>query len=198
MKSVLVVDLATTDQHNHLWNNVQETIELSNDPLKFNYVGLDPKSFVSLPAVIIDDKIVCFSGLQINQKKWGAGIGRCSARMWIDPEYRFKHITRFTGGNRFLNTTYSLPLQIAAAKILKLDCLFISRETNLLGFKEYLKLIKINCGVDFVLDSAQYNVCGPQKVIPESCRQYVAVLHLSATGADCWQQRMNGYKIIPE
>jgi hypothetical protein len=197
MKSVLVVDLATNDQHTHLWNNVQETIALSNDSLKSNYVGLDPKSFVSLPAVIIDNKIVCFSGLQVSQKKWGDGIGRCSARMWIHPEYRFKHITRFTGGNRFLNTTYSLPLQIAAAKIHKLDCLFISRETNLLGFEEYLKLIKINCGVDFILESDQYNVCAPQKTVPESCRQYVAVLHLTDVGPQRWQQHMFGHKIIP-
>ena len=139
MKSVLVVDLATDNQYTHLWNNVQETIASGTDSLKSNYVGLDPKSFDSLPAVIIDNKIVCFSGLQTSQKKWGSGIGRCSARMWIHPEYRFKNITRFTGGDRFLNTTYSLPLQIAAATIHKLDCLFISRETNLLGFKEYLK-----------------------------------------------------------
>lgn len=198
MKSFLVVDLASTNQYNQLWDNVQQTIASSDDLLKSNYVGLDPKSFVSLPVVIADNKIVCFSGLQISQKKWGDKIGRCSARMWIDPEYRFKHITRFTGGNRFLNTTYSLPLQIAAANVLKLDCLFISRETNLLGFKEYLKLIKINCRVEFVLEPTQYNVCGPQNVVPESCKQYVAVLHLTNTGADRWQQQMNGYKIIPE
>jgi hypothetical protein len=196
MKSVLVVDLASTNQYSHLWNTVQETITLGDDLLKSNYIGLDPKTFVSLPAVIIDNKIVCFSGLQTSQTKWGASIGRCSARMWIHPEYRFKNITRFIGGDRFLNTTYSLPLQISAAKIRNLDCLFISRETNLLGFKEYLKLIKINCGVDFTLETDQYNVCGPQKVVPESCRQYVAILHLSNSGPKRWQDQMNGHKII--
>ena len=196
MKHVLVVDLATNNQYSHLWNSVQETIASSNDLLKSNYRELDPKSFASLPVVIIDNKIVCFSGLQTNQTRWGPGIGRCSARMWIHPEYRFKHVTRFTGGDRFLNTTYSLPLQIAVAKIQNLNCLFISRETNLVGFKEYLKLIKINCGVDFTLEPVQYNVCGPQKVVPESCRQYVAILHLSDSGPRCWQDYMNGYKII--
>ena len=196
MKSFLTVDLAVTNQYTNLWNDVQSTIASGNDLLKSNYIGLDPKSFASLTAVITDNRIVCFSGLQISNQKWGIGIGRCSARMWIDPEYRFKNITRFTGGNKFLNTTYNLPLQLAAAKARNLDSLFISRESNVNGFSEYLKLIKINCGVDFVLESALYNVCGAQHVVPESCKQHVAILHLSDNGPLRWHNQMNGYKII--
>ena len=69
-----------------LWNNCLEYITKSNDSLKNNYIALDPREFTSFPVVIIDDKIVCFSALQINEERWGKGIGRCSTRLWIHPE----------------------------------------------------------------------------------------------------------------
>jgi len=198
MRDIIVVDLASTNEFNHLWDNVQETISSGNDPLKSNYIDLDPKSFVSFPVVIKNNKIICFSGLQISEERWGHGIGRCSARMWVDPEYRFKNLVRFSGGNRFLNTTYILPLQIEVAKQHKFSTIFISRENNLLGFKEYLKLIKINCYVDFILESVRYNICGPKSFLPDSCKQHVAVLHLTDTGSTLWQHQMNKYRIEQE
>jgi hypothetical protein len=174
-----------------LWDKCLKDIAKSSDPLKNNYIGLEPTEFTSFPVVIIDDKIVCFSALQINEERWGKGIGRCSSRLWIHPEYR--HTGKFTGGDKFLNTTYCLPIQLAAAKLHNLDCIFISREHNLLGFVEYAKLIKINCNTNFYLESTRYNVCGSLDPIPESCKQWVMVHHLTTGGSALWEQQMKKF-----
>ena len=112
--------------------------------------------------------------------------------MWIHPDYRHG-LTKFTGGNKFLNTTYCLPLQLAAAKLNNLDCVFISREHNLLGFAEYSKLIKINCNTGFLLESKKYNVCGSLDPVPDSCKQWVMIHYLTDNGEECWNRNMKKY-----
>ena len=185
-----IIDFATRFD-DKLWQECIACIVNSNDSLKHNYIALDPREFISFPVVIIDDKIVCFSGLQINEERWGKGIGRCSTRLWIHPEYR--HTGKFTGGDKFLNTTYCLPIQLAAAKLHNLDCVFISREHNLLGFAEYAKLIKINCNTSFYLESTRFNVCGLLNPIPESCKQWIIIHHLTDNGQECWNTNMEKY-----
>jgi hypothetical protein len=184
---MLVVNLAHNSKYNKLWANTVDLIRQSSDRLRENYLTINPADFASFPAVIDNNQIVCFSALQLAEEKWGAKIGRVSTRMWIHPDYR--HAGKFTSGTKFLNTTYCLPLQLADARILGLDTVFISREENLRGFQEYLKLIKVNCGFDFSLEDQKYNVCGIYPV-PESCKQWVAVCHLTQHGYDAWQQAM--------
>jgi len=176
-----------------LWNKYQTYLATTTDDLKDNYVNLDPREFACFPVVIINDEIVCFSALQLSEAKWGPGIGRVSTRMWVHPDYR--HKGKFTGGDKFLNTTYCLPLQMAKANLLKLDCVFISREHNPLAFNHYLDLIKINCNEVFNLEPSQYNVCGPQDVVPESCKQWVAVHCFNPVGIARWANQMLGFRL---
>lgn len=185
-----IIDFAVRfDQE--LWDKYQMYLATTNDELKENYVGLDPRTFACFPVVIIDNQIVCFSALQIDEQRWGPGIGRVSTRMWLHPDYR--HTGKFTGGSKFLNTTYCLPLQLAKAKMLGLDCVFISREHNPKAFEHYLDLIKINCHVNFHIAIAKYNVCGSLDPIPESCKQWVAVHGLTDTGVHRWSHQMRRY-----
>jgi hypothetical protein len=186
-----IVDFATNFD-TKLWEQYQEYLINTTDDLKENYVGLDPRDFLSFPVVIINDKIVCFSALQISDERWAKGIGRCSTRMWIHPDYRHG-LSKFGGGDKFLNTTYCLPIQFNVAKLNNLDCLFISREHNLTAFKKYGGLITVNCGVDFVMEPAKYNVCGSQDPVPESCKQWVMLHHLTTKGAALWYDSMSQY-----
>jgi hypothetical protein len=186
-----IVDFAT-DYDTKLWDQYQEYLITTTDELKENYIGLDPRDFLSFPVVIINDKIVCFSALQISDERWAKGIGRCSTRMWIHPDYRHG-LSKFGGGDKFLNTTYCLPIQFSVAKLNNLDCLFISREHNLTAFKKYGGLITVNCGVDFVMEPAKYNVCGSQDPVPESCKQWVMLHHLTTNGAALWYDSMSQY-----
>jgi len=185
-----IIDFATNfDQK--LWDQYQKFLETTNDELKPNYIGLDPRDFACFPVVIINNQIVCFSALQLSEDKWGPGIGRVSTRMWLHPNYR--HKGKFTGGDKFLNTTYCLPLQLAKAKILGLDCVFISREHNPKAFEHYLELIEINCGVRFHIGPSKYNVCGSLDPIPESCKQWVAVHGFNPNGVYRWAHQMRSY-----
>jgi hypothetical protein len=187
-----IIDFATS-YDSELWNQFQAFLLTTNDDLKENYVNLDPRMFACFPVVILDNKIVCFSALQLSQEKWGPKIGRVSTRMWIHPDYR--HQGKFVGGDRFLNTTYCLPLQLSKAKLLELDCVFISREHNHRAFKHYLDLIEINCKTLFELEPTQYNVCGSISPVPDSCKQYVALNYLTNHGVEQWDKHMNKYKL---
>lgn len=187
-----IIDFATNYDLG-LWKKYQEYLLTSTDDLRDNYLNLDPRMFACFPVVIADDKIVCFSALQINEDRWSKGIGRVSTRMWIHPDYR--HKGKFVGGEKFLNTTYCLPLQLAKAKLLKLDCVFISREDNQRAFVHYLDLIQINCKLKFELEPKRYNVCGSIDPVPKSCKQHVAVHYLNNNGIILWNNYMNEYKL---
>jgi hypothetical protein len=105
-------------------------------------------------------------------------------------------MTKFTGGAKFLNTTYCLPLQLAVAKRIGLDSVFISREENLRGFQEYLKLIKINCNEEFTIWKNKFNVCGTQNPVPESCKQWIATLPLTDKGQAVFSAAMMQHQLL--
>lgn len=171
-----------------LWKSTLDVITKSDDKLKNNYLNINFNDFITFDCVVNHGIIICFSGLQYDVQKWGSKIARCSSRMWIHPNYRHKTLTKFPGGPEFLNTTYCLPRQVAAAKKRNLDCIFISRENKIRGFSAYLNLIKINCGVTFTLDENKYYVCGPVK--HDSCLQHVALHFLTNQGTTVWELSM--------
>lgn len=185
-----VIDLIETPDE-HLWKQTVDAIEKNNEPLKENYLNIDFSQFLSFPCVVQSGNIICFSGLQYDESKWGSGIARCSSRMWVHPEYRFTGLTKFSGGRKFLNSSYCLPVQFEKARKVGLDTLFISREKNLEGFKKYTELIHINCGVKFDLKPNRYWVCGPAK--GDGCLQYVAVADLTTSSKEIWLKNMFRY-----
>lgn len=187
--NTLVVDLSANTSYQKLWEDTLDIISTSTDKLKANYLGLDPSKFESFPVVIIDNQIVCFSGLQM-EDRWGLKIARCSTRMWIHPNYR--HSGKFTSGSKFLNTSFCLPLQFAKAKLLNLDCLFISRESTPSAFGEYIKLVKRNTGQEFTILPDMINVCGITPV-PDTCKQWVAVSLLNDQSASTWTSQMSQF-----
>ena len=184
---MIVVDLSQTVEYQDLWHSFKMSMLNSNDHLYENYLELDPRSFECFPAVIENNNIICFSGLQIDHAQWGSKVARCSTRLWIHPDHRQKGMSKFNGGHKFLNTTYCLPLQIKKAGELGVDCLFISREKNKIGFREYLKLININCHRNFILEESKYCI--------SSCNQFVAVCPLTDQGLKVWSSEMSKYKL---
>lgn len=192
-----IVDLIS-DPRPELWARTVEFIETeTEDRLRSNYTNLNFSEFVSFPCVLDHGEIICFSGLQFNKNKWGSDIARCSSRMWLHPEHRHTGLTKFTGGEKFINTTYCIPVQIAKARELSLSAVFISREKNPLGFKKYTDLIKINCGLDFNIKEHRYHVCGAHALDQESCKQWVAVHELTDSGTDAWNTAMQKYIVEP-
>lgn len=184
------------DQQDQLWNDTIDYINSTDDELKNNYIDIKFNEFLSFPVVIENNKIICFSGLHYNERRWGTGLARFSSRMWIHPDYRIKGITKFTGGPKFLNSTYCLPVQIKKAKEVGLDAVFISREHNRLGFKQYIDLIKINCDLKFNIKPNRYNVCGYTFDEQEGCIQFVAVHHLTDHGNEVWIRNMTKHLVV--
>jgi len=176
-----------------LWDDCQRTISLDNSRLKDNYVGLDPRQFECFTCLIENNQIICFSALQLAPDRWGAGIGRVSTRMWVHPTYRINSLSKFTGGDRFLNTTYCLPVQLEQAKTIDLDTVFISREENLKGFASYIDLVQVNCNYKFVLENEKFNVCGSLDPVPESCKQWVAYFQFK--NSSVWLKFKNKFSL---
>ena len=191
---VIVIDYAKAFNKD-LWQKFQEYVVTTSDDLKYNYIGLEPQNFVSFPVVIINNTIVCFSALQVNKDWWGEKIGRVSTRMWIHPDYR--HKGKFTSGSKFLNTTYCVPLQLAKAKLIGLDCVFISREHNPKAFQEYSKLIKVNCQAEFIMQPNKYALNGSCYVEDaESMKQWVMLHNITESGQSVWFNNMNKYLLL--
>lgn len=190
-----VIDLIVNPQ-DQLWKETVDYISGTNDILKNNYINIKFNEFLSFPVVVENNKIICFSGLHYNEQRWGKRLARFSSRMWIHPDYRIKSISKFSGGPKFLNSTHCLPLQIQKAKEFGLDSMFISREHNLFGFKQYIDLVEINCNLKFEIKPNRYNVCGTTYDDQEGCIQYVAVHHLTDSGNEIWVRNMTKHLIV--
>lgn len=184
---MVVIDLIKQPNH-HLWGCVLDEIQYGNDSLKENYLSIDFSQFLSFPCVIENDRVIAFSGLQYDESKWGPGIGRCSSRMWIHPEYRISNLKKFKGGPQFLNSYYIVPMQIKRAKDYNLQCIFVSREHNKNGFDQYLKLLHTNTGYMFTSLKNRYWVCGDSRL--SSCLQYVGVCDLNSMNNERWHANM--------
>ena len=192
---MIVVDLAKEyDNYLGLWQDVLTRIASGNDQLRSNYLDLDPRSFLSFPVLIKDDMIICFSGLQSNQDKWGT-CARINARMWISPEYRHDYLMKMTSGDKFVNTKYLLPVQLEIAKQSGIDTVFISREGDYRRFLErYCDLILQNTGHKFTVLPDRYNVCGNIVPAPRSCSQLIAVYSVSGTMTE-WNSNMAEHRL---
>lgn len=190
-----VIDLSISSSDIDKWERTLSFIEKSNDRLKENYLNLNPRDFVSFQAVVKDNNIICFSGLQASEEKWGPYILRCSSRMWIHPDYRFTGFTKFTKGNKFLNSYYIIPNQLRIAKELGFKCVFMSRERNPRGFNEWTNLVNNNAGSMFKVLPDVYNVCGYQNPIPNSCKQLVSLNCDNTDALTIWNKYMSNYVI---
>jgi hypothetical protein len=185
-----IIELANSSLHLDKWQKTLEYIEKSHDQLKHNYLNLDFESFLSFQAVVEDDEIICFSGLQSNNEKWGPLILRCSSRMWVHPDYRQPGLKKFTQGNKFLNSYYLIPNQLKLAKDLGYRCVFMSREKNPRAFKEWTDLVNRNAESNFVVLPNRYNVCGQQHNITESCKQSISLNYSDIDSVDIWNTYM--------
>lgn len=181
MKIIELLD--KTPETEQLWSKVVHFIKTLDDELVENYITIDFSKFVTLPAIVENDEIICFSGLQVDESKWGPKIGRCSSRMWIHPNYRKKSLTTFSGGNQYLNSFFLVPIQLDTARRIGLEACFISREKNRRGFARYLQLVQNNTGVEFVLLPNTYDVSGADNSLVV---QHVGIWDITGNGLTYW------------
>jgi hypothetical protein len=184
------------DYNDTLWQKLLAIIVDSNDDLKANYIDIKPSDFVCWPVLIDNNEIVCFSGLQQNFDRWGKNFARVNSRFYINPKFRHKGPGKLTKTEKFLNTKYLLPIQIFTANKMNFEGVFMSREGDYRkAFERYSDLAFKNTGIYFEILNDRYNVCGNQDIVPESCKQWIA-LHCFNGRKDLWENDMKQFKII--
>lgn len=190
-----IVDFCT-DYDSNIWKSIVKIIDAHNDKLKNNYLTLSPLDFICWPVLIKNKEVICFSGLQQNQERWGDKFARVNSRFFINPKYRHVWPGKLEQSEKFLNTKYLLPIQINKAKELGFRGVFMSREGNHKKvFELYADLSFRNTGYEFTILNNQYNVCGCLDSIPKSCKQWIAV-HCFDRNIELWNDEMNQHVIL--
>lgn len=156
-----IIDLTKTDQYDNVWLQCLTFIRSNckEDPLYKNYIGINKHSFISLPAAIIDDTIVAFSGAQFKPDVWGHNIARISSRFWTHPAYRHNFSKFETSKTPWYNSEFLITCQIAEVKRLEIPHMFISREGNYRkSFQRYINLVNRYNTTNFKLVEKLYLV----------------------------------------
>lgn len=164
---MIVTDLAKTDQYDKYWKECLEFIEKEccADPLYKNYIGLQKTDFISLPAVIIDNKIIAFSGAQVKDE-WGPNVARLSSRFWIHPNYRHS-LSKFEKSEMpWYNSEYLIQHQLNAVAEQKIPHLFISRHGNVRkGFQQFINLVNRFNNTNFQILEGLYDISTVPQII---------------------------------
>lgn len=164
---MIIVDLVKTDIHDSIWKECLRFINdhCTSDPLYKNYIDLKKTDFISLPVVIVDNKIIAFSGAQVKEE-WGPNIARVSSRFWLHPSIRH-NISKFeTSETPWYNSEYLIGLQLETVANLGIPHVFISREGKFKkGFQKFIDLVnKFNASNFCILDQ-HYDISGIPQLI---------------------------------
>jgi hypothetical protein len=189
-----IVNIVKDRSIDELWFTTLEQISLGSDKLRNNYKEIDLSMFISFYAAVEENKILGFSGLQYMPDRWGTSIARCMSRFYLRPDFRHGHSIFHKPA---LITEQVLPMQIRDSQDFGIDSVFMSREKGRCSFEKLIEFLKIkNKSIDFNLLNDRYNVCGCLEPIPESCKQYIALMHLTDRGAETWNRDMLQHRVI--
>lgn len=164
---MLVTDLVKTDQYNKHWEDCLSFIseKCRADSLYKNYISLQKTDFISLPAVIIDNKIIAFSGAQVKDE-WGPNIARLSSRFWIHPDYRHS-LSKFEYSQTpWYNSEYLIQHQLKEVAERKIPHLFISRQGNVRnGFQKFINLVNRFNNTEFQVLEGLWNISNVPQIV---------------------------------
>lgn len=153
-----ITDLVKTTDYDKEWYSCLSFIRAncSEDPLYQNYINLRKEEFVSLPAVIIDNDIVAFSGAQVKDA-WGPNIARVSSRFWIHPKFRHSPSKFRNSSTPWYNSKFLIKVQLDEVKKLGIPNVFISREGNYRkSFQQFITLVNEYNAAGFRVLEGQY------------------------------------------
>lgn len=187
MQNIHVVDLCQDRSFDSLWYEEIDKIKDSNDNLKHNYTSIQFSDFESFTMLVSGNSVVAFSGLQFLPERWGRQTARVLSRFYISPEYRHGS-TLLTDD---LYTEYMLPTQISIARGMGLSSVFISRQHGLMSFGKFISQVNDTIrDTNFELLNGRYDICGIEKPVPESCKQFIALKQLTENGKREWNSKM--------
>lgn len=164
-----------------LWQRCLDTIRTSckKDLLYKNYVNLVPNSFYYFTSLIYEGEIISFGAIEHSPPKWGPEIARVLTRFWIHPKFRSKHLTKWSDNNlRFSPIVLNDQINFLRNQD-KIKIAMITREGKYSkSFKEIIRLSK-SVENDFEIIPGIFNVCRYTDVVPQSCKQMIAVARIT-------------------
>lgn len=156
-----LADLTQTTEYDQHWSDciAYITDHCKEDPLYNNYISLKKTDFISLPAIVVDNQIVAFSGAQINLDQWGSNIARVSSRFWLAPTHRHS-LSKFNSSNTpWYNSEFLIKHQLDAVTGLGIPHVFISREgKHRKSFCKYVELVNRYNNTSFRVLDGEYEV----------------------------------------
>lgn len=169
------------EYQSELWQKCLAEIKKNcqHDYLYENYKNLNPELYLFFNGIIHNGNIVAFAGIEYSPHKWGDSIARVLTRYWIHPTFRSNNLTKWTA-KKIKITPLILSPQIEFLKTCDyIKAAFMTREgTRKRGLEQFLKIARLVNDCNFRIVDGLYNVCEPMDVIPESCKQMIAVSNL--------------------
>jgi hypothetical protein len=166
---------------NKLWQECIEYIKLNckNDSLYENYIDLDPEKYLYFNALLDNDKIISFGGVDFRPSKWGIEVARVLTRFWIHPDYRTKALTKWSDQSiRF--TPLILEPQLNFLKNQdQVKIAMITREGKYKkSFLEICRLASLVSIDSFDIFPDRYNIC-KRTDTSDACFQMIALSSIS-------------------
>ena len=176
---VKIIDITKHSiEYEDQWNQCMQYLKEAcrEDELYENYLDIDLKKFLNFTAVLYNEEIISFGGVERRADRWGETIVRALTRFWISPKYRTSGLTKW----RSDSIKFSPIVLESQLKVLKtmpeIKAVMITREGNYLkSFKEIIRLANTVSEQKFVIMPGRYNVCECMDNPPNSCRQFVAI-----------------------
>lgn len=169
--------------YENLWINCIEYLKINcyRDQLYQNYIDIDLDKFLTFTAIVYQNEIISFGGIEKRADRWGEYIARALTRFWISPKYRTSGLTKWRSDSIKFSPII-LKSQLEFLKILpEVEAVIITREGDYLkSFQEIIRLANAVSDRKFVIMPGKYNVCESMNEPPESCRQFVAINNLSS------------------
>jgi hypothetical protein len=191
-----VIDFKEIDHR--VWSECLTRINNScqTDLLYRNYKNLNPNNYYHFSVILEDNRIIAFGGIETNPNKWGNKLARVLTRFWIDPEYRTKSFTKWQSNN-IRYSPLILKHQLDVLSNSSIEFAMITREGNYKN--SFIKIVELANTVSpslFCIQEGKYNVCEKLDVVPESCKQLIAISELKNTNFDEYLNSINNYGLL--
>lgn len=172
--------------HEFLWKKCMEYLRTTcyRDQLYRNYLHIDLEKFLTFTAIVYQNEIISFGGVEVKEDRWGKHIARALTRFWISPKHRTESLTKWRNSSIKFSPII-LKHQLAFIKETEIiSATIITREGNYKkSFLEIIRLANTVSDQKFFIMPGKYNVCECMENPPESCRQFVAINNL-----DCFKK----------
>lgn len=165
------------DQNKEPWTDCMSYIatNCTTDPLYKNYLDIQFDKYLFFNAVLDQNRIIAFGGIEYSPSRWGIKIARVLSRFWVHPEYRTTSLTKWTSDKTRFSPLILKPQLDFLSQQQDIKIAMITREGNYRrSFKEICRLASTVSKDKFEILDSVYDICRFNNS-DNSCFQMVAL-----------------------